>query len=42
MLNDRNAAINLLRLGESKVLPTALVNEPMVAMALPLATSSFL
>jgi len=33
---------NLLRLGESKVLPTAPVNGPMVAMKWPLATSSFL
>ncbi len=31
--SDRNAAINLLKLGKSKVLPTAPVNGPMVAMA---------
>lgn len=40
--SDCNAAINLLRLGESVVSPTAAVNQPMVAVAQPLATSSFL
>ena len=37
--SDRNSAINLLKLGESVVSSMALVDVPMVAEALSLATS---